>query len=76
MIQKTKTQLTVPLANISDEDIKFIERRTSMPLSSVRIAADLRQLADEVEQLARQHDQTISKTRECVGFPRGVAFVK
>jgi len=76
MIQKTKTQLSVPLAGLSDTDIEWIERRTSLPLCSMRIAADLRQLADEIDELNRQHDQTISKIRECIGIPRSVSFVK
>jgi len=76
MTKKTKTQLTIQLVGLSDTDIEWIERRTSLPLCSMRIAADLRQLADEIEQYGRQHDQTISKIRECVGMPHGVSVVK
>lgn len=75
MIQKTKTQIIIPLNNLTDADIQWIERRTSLPLCSVRVAADLRQLADEITQINNQHNKTISKIRECVGVPAGVSFM-
>lgn len=75
MIQKTKTQIIIPTNNLTDADIQWIERRTSLPLCSARVAADLRQLADEITQIDQQHNKTISKIRECVGMPRGVSFV-
>lgn len=75
MLQKTKTQIIIPLNNLTDADIKWIERRTSLPLCSMRVAADLRQLADEITQIDQQHNKTISKIRECVGIPQGVSFV-
>lgn len=75
MIQKTKTQIIIPLNNLTDVDIQWIERRASLPLCSARVAADLRQLADEIQQIEQQHDKTISKIRECVGIPQGVSFI-
>ena len=72
---KTKTQISIPLNNLTDADIKWIERRASLPLCSMRIAADLRQLADEIQEIEQQHNKTITKIRECVGVPRSVSFV-
>lgn len=76
MFHKTDTEIIIPLNNLSPEDIQWIERRLSMPLSSVRIVADLQQLAIEIKNLDTQHNDTISKIRECVGGPKHISFIK
>lgn len=76
MFHKTDTEIIIPLNNLSPEDIQWIERRLSMPLSSVRIVADLQQLAIEIKNLDTQHNDTISKIRECVGVPKHISFIK
>lgn len=73
---KQNTNSNISLAGLTEPDINLIQRRRTMHLCGARIAADLRQLADEIAEYDRMHNEQIKKIRECVDVPHGVSFVK
>ncbi len=75
ILHNASTEEKIILTGRSDDDIAWLQRRAHIDLMAKRIAADLRQLADEVEQLDTQHRETLNKIRECIGIPRSVSFV-